>query len=211
MVEITSTTPTFVQMDEILPGVARTSTIAQSKHPATVGDTVEPLFRIPSVKMSRLRSRQPKNESTRASDRGWNFSTMTAISPPPDGTNRTVMLAARRVQQKAGEHVKKPQLEPPACPAAASSPSGGSPQHCELLRRGCSWQTVTGWHQSTQEANARLGSSQLQAWCCKMHAPRCSRASRARSRASRRITEEAKITVFHAFRRLHRAPLQLPE
>ena len=125
MVEITSTTPTFVQMDEILPGVARTSTIARSKRIATVVSTMEPLFRIPSSKMSRLRPRQPKNESTRASDRGWNFSTMTAISPPPDGTNRTVMLAARRVQQEAGDHVKKPQLEPPACPAAASSPERG--------------------------------------------------------------------------------------
>ena len=200
-----------MQMDEILPGVARTCAIARSKHIATVINTVEPLFRIPSSKMSRLRPRQPKNESTRASDRGWNFSTMTAISPPPDGTNRTVMLAARRVQQEAGDHVKKPQLEPPACPAAASSPERGLAAAFRATRRGCSWQTVTGWHQPTQEANSRLGSSQHQDWCCVVHAPRCSRASRVRSRASRRITEEAKITVFHAFRRLHRAPLQLPE
>ena len=112
-------------MDEILPGVARTCAIARSKRIATVVNTMEPLFRIPSSKMSRLRPRQPKNESTRASDRGWNFSTMTAISPPPDGTNRTVMLAARRVQQDAGDHVKKPQLEPSACPAAASSDERG--------------------------------------------------------------------------------------
>jgi len=86
---------------------------------------MKPLFRLSSSKMSRLRPRELKNASTRASDRGWNFSTMTAISPPPDGTNRTVMLAARRVQQEAGDHVKKPQLEPPSCPAAASSPERG--------------------------------------------------------------------------------------
>ena len=64
MVEITSTTPTFVQMDEILPGVAHTSTIARSKRLATVVDTVEPLFRISSSEMSLLRPREPKNQST---------------------------------------------------------------------------------------------------------------------------------------------------
>ena len=44
MVEITSTTTTFGEVDEILPGVARTSTIARSKRLATMVDTVEPLF-----------------------------------------------------------------------------------------------------------------------------------------------------------------------
>ena len=161
MVEITSTTTTFGQVDVILPGVARTSTIARSKRLATVVNTVEPLFRISSSEMSLLRPREPKNQSTRASDRGWNFSTMTAISPPPDGTNRTAMLAARRVQQEAGDHVKKPQLEPPACPCDASRAERGLAAalratsarlqlaNCYQLTSVHSGSTIKAWQQPT--------------------------------------------------------------
>ena len=99
-------------------GVARTciNTIARSKRLATVVDTMEPLFRLPSSKMSLLRPREPstKNESTRASDQGWNFSTMTAISPPP-GTSSTAPQCSWRgvCREKQANMLINRSLSPP--------------------------------------------------------------------------------------------------